>query len=86
MYENVYDEQIKRESVGTAAMLRMIDDADVVINETVNREFLVTKPENGYNGIGKVADPRVFADEHPNVSVLFIQYAGGINRYNLKNA
>lgn len=84
MYENVFNADVKQHAVSTAAMHHMMEQADVVLEQDVNGICKVTKPEAGYKGIVEVPNAHQFAVDHPEASVLFIQYAGGFTRYNFR--
>lgn len=85
MYENVYDEQIKKDCLATVAMHKMKEQADVVIEEQIDRTCKITKPAEGYDGLVEVTNAHQFSVDHPEASVLFIEYAGSFTRYNFKD-
>lgn len=79
------DKDTKKALEGLMGITELENEADVVLvggTEEMIKDYAVTKPEGGFNGITTVDDPYKFCQDNPTVKVLIKHGDGSFDRYN----
>lgn len=83
MHVEDQDTKVALEKLQNIAQLE--EEADVILvggTDEIIKDYTVTKPESGYDGITKVDNPYIFSQNYPTVKVLVKHGDGSFERFN----